>query len=398
MNTHFKFCEDRLERITDWMQNHVTQGRLAGLSVQIARPNHIIYKHHCGLADREAGIKVDDQTLWRIYSMTKPITSLAVMMLYERGLFQLDQPISDFIPDFHTQGVWKDDGKAALKTEGLHRPVTVHDLLTHQSGVIYGDPLGNALELAYDKLNIRGGAHALSTQKVVQALAKLPLAFQPGERWEYGYSTDILGYLVEVLSGMPLSQFFQSQILDPLNMVNTGFKQRENASVRLASSYGSTQNGLELLANAQDPNYGANVTFESGGAGLLSTLQDYQKLANLFLGRGEVEGIRLLGRKTFDFFVQNQLDGDLASHGQSHFSETTFEGVGFGLGMMVMIDPVRAKLLASKGEFGWGGMASTAFWIDPVENYSVILMTQLIPSSTYTLRRDLRVLTQQALI
>jgi CubicO group peptidase (beta-lactamase class C family) len=276
--------------------------------------------------------------------------------------------------------------------------VTVHDLLTHQSGVIYGDPLGNALELAYDKLNIRGGAHALSTQKVVQALAKLPLAFQPGERWEYGYSTDILGYLVEVLSGMPLSQFFQSQILDPLNMVNTGFKQRENASVRLASSYGSTQNGLELLANAQDPNYGANVTFESGGAGLLSTLQDYQKLANLFLGRGEVEGIRLLGRKTFDFFVQNQLDGDLASHGQSHFSETTFEGVGFGLGMMVMIDPVRAKLLASKGEFGWGGMASTAFWIDPVENYSVILMTQLIPSSTYTLRRDLRVLTQQALI
>ncbi|MEZ5911683.1 MAG: serine hydrolase domain-containing protein [Paracoccaceae bacterium] len=331
-----------------------------------------------------------------MYSMTKPVTSLALLMLYEEGAFQLDQPVADFLPAFANPRVWKGQGHALDATEPARRAITIHDLLTHQAGIVYGDPQGNALEraLSASGLDFDGGIATMA--EAVEVLAGLPLAFHPGERWFYGLSTDVLGRLIEVISGQTLGTFLKAHILDPLGMVDTGFSVPDDKLGRLATLY--ERAGKGFAPSAKQDRCRAPVTLESGGGGLVSTMADYQRFANMLLRRGAHEGGRLLGRKTFDLMVSNHMGGDLASRGQAHFSETTFEGVGFGLGMSVMLDPARAKIVGSPGEFAWGGMASTAFWVDPVEEMTVILMTQLIPSSAYTLRRQLRVLSYQALV
>jgi CubicO group peptidase (beta-lactamase class C family) len=227
----------------------------------------------------------------------------------------------------------------------------------------------------------------------VARLTALPLAFQPGARWFYGLSTDVLGHLIEVMSGQPLSAFLKKQIFDPLGMQDTGFAVSPAQAGRMATLYDVDLNNV---SGKYDPE-GA-VTLESGGGGLVSTLGDYQRFADMMLARVCYAGGHLLGRKTFDLMVSNHMGGDLATRGQTHFSETTLQGIGFGLGVSVMLDPNRAQILGSPGEFAWGGMASTAFWVDPVEEMTVMLMTQLVPSSHYTLRRQLRVLSYQALV
>jgi CubicO group peptidase (beta-lactamase class C family) len=274
--------------------------------------------------------------------------------------------------------------------------VTIHDLLTHQAGIVYGDPVGNTLEQALSAAGLDFDRSFATMAEAVDALAGFPLAFHPGERWFYGLSTDVLGHLIEVISGQTLGAFLKARIFDPLGMVDTGFSVPEHKASRLATLYDHSTTGFTRSAN-QDRCV-APVTLESGGGGLVSTMADYQRFATMLLGRGAFDGGVLLGRKTFDLMMSNHMGGDLASRGQAHFSETTFEGIGFGLGVSVMLDPARAKIVGSPGEFAWGGMASTAFWVDPVEEMTVILMTQLIPSSAYTLRRQLRVLSYQALV
>ena len=396
--TSLGFSPDRLANIDAWMEEHVESGRLAGLAVQIARKGEIAYSHRHGLRDIAGGLPVEDDTIWRIYSMTKPLTTVAALMLYEEGAFQLDQPVADFIPAVGSKGVWKGPGHALEEVEELERPVTVHDLMTHQSGFLYGAPMGDALEQAL----AANGFRFDKGETVADALARLcdlPLAFQPGARWSYGYSTDVLGHLVEVISGKTLGRFFQERILDPLGMTETGFGLPADLHPRVAKLYAPTPEGGTLELPKQDgPRTPEQASLESGGGGLLSTMADYQRFASMMLARGNYDGGRLLGRKTFDCMVSNHMGGDLASRGQAHFSETTFEGIGFGLGVSVMLDPAKAKIIGSPGEYAWGGMASTAFWVDPVEEMTVILMTQLAPSSTYTLRRQLRVLSYQALV
>ncbi len=396
MSISLGFDATRLSRITDWMQAHVDEGRLAGLAVQIARRGEVAFSQQTGLQDVAGGVAVRPDALWRIYSMTKPVTSLAVMMLYEEGAFQLDQPLADFLPAFADLCVWKGEGHPLEATEPLHRPLTIHDLLTHQSGLIYDDPEGSLLERALAEAGLDFAGDILTMSDAVARLVQLPLAFQPGARWFYGLSTDVLGYLVEVTSGQSLGAFFQNRIFEPLGMTDTGFEVDPAQVHRLAVLYERTEAGF--APRADQNSCAPPQTLQSGGAGLISTMADFQRFADMLLQRGRYKDGSLLGRKTFDLMVMNHMGGDLASRGQAHFSETTMEGIGFGLGVSVMLDPSRAKILGSPGEFAWGGWASTAFWVDPVEQMTVILMTQLAPSSCYSLRRQLRVLSYQALV
>lgn len=396
MSVSSGFDADRLSRISSWMQSQVDARRLAGLAVQISRHDETVFSKCAGMQDVENGIAVRADALWRIYSMTKPITSLAAMMLYEEGAFQLDQPVADFLPCFRDLRVWKGGKHALDDTEILKRDITIHDLLTHQSGFVYADPKGTALERALAKAGLDFDQDVPTMKEAVARLVELPLAFQPGRRWFYGLSTDVLGHLIEVVSGVSLETFFRRRIFEPLDMTETGFEVPKEKARRLAVLYEKSDIGFVKVADQ-----GIHVppkTLQSGGAGLISTVSDYQCFANMLLRRGAYDGGQLVGRKTFDLMVSNHMGGDLASRGQAHFSETTMEGIGFGLGMSVMLDPTRAKIIGSAGEFAWGGWASTAFWVDPVEEITVILMTQLAPSSAYTLRRQLRVLSYQSLI
>jgi CubicO group peptidase (beta-lactamase class C family) len=386
----------RLARVSGWMEAHVASGRLPGLAVRITHRGEVVFDRCTGLRDVSGGLPVASDTVWRIYSMTKPITTVAALMLYEEGAFQLDQPVADFLPEFGNLRVWKGEGRGLDQTEPLARPVTIHDLMTHQSGLVYGDPAGNALERACSAAGLDFDRPGDTIAAAVARLAELPLAFQPGSRWFYGLSTDVLGRFVEVISGQRLGAFFTDRIFAPLGMRDTGFALQPGQDRRLAALYRYEPGGFREIEGKYG--YRAPVSLESGGGGLVSTMDDYQRFVTMLLNSGRYEGGHLLGAKTFDLMVSNHMGGDLASRGQAHFSETTFSGIGFGLGVSVMLDPAAAKIIGSPGEFAWGGMASTAFLVDPAEELTVILMTQLIPSSAYTLRRQLRVLTYQALV
>ena len=391
------FDDGRTVRIRNWMETQVASGRLAGLAVQVMHRGEVRFSEVHGMRDTEHALPVANDTIWRIFSMTKPIVSLAALMLYEEGYFQFDQPVSDFLPGFGSAGVWAGAGRSLDDRVPLKRPVTVHDLLTHQSGLVYADATGNALEQEYVLNGLDFNLPGDTLAAAVARLNSLPLLFQPGERWVYGWSTDVLGRLIEVVADKSLGAFLRERVFEPLNMVDTGFSLSCAQMDRLAACYGPGENGLVRIAPSNDLAFCAPVLFESGGSGLLSTMSDYQRFASMLLNGGVLDGTRLIGRKTFQLMVSNQIEGDLAMKGLRHFSETSFEGIGFGLGVSVMLDPVRAKILGSTGEFSWGGKASTAFWVDRAEEMTVSLMTQLIPSNRYNFRRELRVLCYQAL-
>lgn len=381
------------------MHGHIDLGHVPGMAVQVTRHGKVAYRSFLGSADVEAVTPLSEDAIFRVYSMSKPVTTLAVLMLYEQGAFQLDQPVADFIPAFADLRVYASGAGDDMVSVPLARPVTIHDLLTHTSGLIYGDKDGDPMERAYAANGMSFQRKRDSLAETVARLCKLPLAHQPGQRWTYGVSNDVLGYLVEILSGRAFGAFLADRIFGPLGMVDTAFDVPTAKLDRFTALYHVTPaGGMKRLEGADDSTFKAPVTLQSGGGGLVSTLDDYQRFAEMMRRRGVGPDGPLLGRKTFDLMVSNHMGGDLASRGQPHFSETTMEGIGYGLGVSVMLDPVRAKIVGSPGEFGWGGLASTAFWVDPAEDMTVVLMTQLIPSSAYTLRRELRVLTYQAVV
>jgi len=322
-----------------------------------------------------------------------------LMLLYEEGRFQLDDPVAAFIPDFKDLRVYVSSEGSDMVTEPLHMPVTLHHLLTHTSGLTYGFGNPGRIPGLYRKHHTDFGNHDGRLQEVVERLAQIPLQFQPGKRWNYGVSFDVLGRVVEVISGRSLDEFFQERIFDPLGMVDTGFAVPNDKLDRFAALYEKTEDSyLSLLDAPQTSPLNDAVETFSGGGGLVSTLGDYFRFTEMLRRKGELDGERLLGRKTVEYMTTNHLPGDLADMGQPTFNETTYEGVGFGLGVSVMLDPAKAKVMGTPGEYSWGGYASTAFWIDPKEDMTVIFLTQLIPSSAYPIRRELRVLTYQALI
>ena len=391
----------RLARIGDHMARYIDAGKIAGTLTLVARRGQIAYLEPQGHLEIERRRPVTADAVWRIYSMTKPITSVGLMMLYEEGRFQLDDPVHRFIPSWQNLRVFVGGNYPTFKTAAAERPMTIRDLLSHTSGLTYGFMERTNVDAAYRKLGVADQTRSGYTlQDMVETLAELPLEFSPGTRWNYSVATDVIGHLIEIISGQRLDAYLRERILDPLGMRDTSFVLSDEQATRLAANYERQVDGsLKIIDSPEQSSY-RKRSFFSGGGGLLSTAPDYFRFASMVQNTGELDGVRLLGRKTVELMTINHLPGgqdltDLAQAGM--FTETAYAGVGFGLGFSVMQSPARAQILGSPGEFAWGGAASTAFWIDPVEDLIVIFMTQLMPSSSYPLRRELRVLTYAAL-
>jgi CubicO group peptidase (beta-lactamase class C family) len=391
-------CPARIARVESWMRRQVSDGRLAGIEVMINRRGRTAF-HACqGKSDLMRNVDASPETIYRIYSMTKPLTAVAIMMLYEEGRFQLDDPIAWHLPAFAGQRVFAGGGYGAVMTVPATRDITFRDLLTHTSGLTYGFMQATPVDAMYraQKLELPGATEPLAN--IVARLAKVPLIAQPGTEWNYSLASDVLGHLVAVLSGQPFDAFLRERIIGPLDMVDTDFFVPAAEVHRFAANYERGPDGrLRLLDDPQSSRFLAPPMAPSGGGGLVGTARDYMRFCQMLLGHGVNGAARLLGRKTVELMTANHLDGDMAAMGQPRFAESNYHGIGFGLGFSVMLDPARAQIVGSPGECAWGGMASTAFWIDPREDMAVVMMTQLTPSSTYPLRRELRVLAYQAI-
>ena len=397
----------RLENIDAFLQRkYVDSGRMPGTLSLVWRRGEIAHLGVTGMADVARGRKMAEDTIFRIYSMTKPITSVATMMLVEQGLIALDDPVHRFIPSWKDLGVYNGGFMETFRTKRCERPMQVIDLLRHTSGLTYGFLMSHVVDEMYRKAGFEWGMPpGKNLEEVCDLLAELPLLFQPGSEWNYGVSTDVLGRVVEVASGMALDEFIASRICQPLGMVDTSFYVPEDKLDRLAELYGrhpGTKKATPLsMAGAAAK---SKPTCLMGGGGMVSTMGDYMRFADM-LRRGGVAdptvgGARLLSPRTVAYMATNHLPGnaDLSEIGRPIFSEPTQEGFGFGLGFSVLMDVARAKTAGSVGDFGWGGAASTTFHIDPVEDMVVLFMTQLMPSSTYPLRPYIRQLVRQAII
>ncbi|MCK1807114.1 MULTISPECIES: serine hydrolase [Micromonospora] len=392
----------RLARIDEHFARYVDDGRLAGWQIVVTRRGEIAHSSTYGLRDREAGTPVEADTLWRIYSMTKPITSVAAMMLWEEGRLELNDPVSRWLPEFADVRVY--DRGSVLKpyTVPAVEPIRIWHLLTHTAGLTYGFAQVSVVDGLYRAAGFDLGVPPGADLAAASAgLARLPLLFQPGTSWNYGVSTDVLGRLVEVISGQSLDAFFAERILAPLGMTDTRWWVDAADAKRLAALYAPhPATGQAVRADAVGRAALAEPTWHSGGGGLLSTAADYHRFTQFLLRGGELDGVRLLGPRTVRFMTRNHLPGnrDLASFSPEGFAETILDGVGFGLGFAVVLDPVPSRVPSSVGEFYWGGLASTAFWVDPVEEVTALLFTQLMPSSTYPLRSQLRQLVYSAIV
>lgn len=412
-------CSERLQRVGQWLQQQIDSERLAGASVLIGRRGRVACFESAGLADLESRIPFERDTIVRIYSMTKPITSVAAMMLYEEGCFQLDDPVAAYLPEFADQPVWVGGNAAIDDTVPATRPMTVQHLMTHTSGLTYGFMQTNVVDAAYRKAKIEfpGGDGDLAS--LVRQVAGLPLICQPGSAWNYSVSTDVLGRLVEVWSGQSLGEFFAQRIFEPLGMVDAGFHVRAENHSRFASLYApksggdlssvgkpggqiplSERGGLKLQEAALKSRFLEPAQLYSGGGGVTASMQDYERFCQMLLRGGELDGVQLLSPKTVEYMRLNHLpdDRDMAAMGQPVWSETSYNGIGFGLGFAVVLDPVKASIITSPGEHHWGGAASTFFWLDPEEELFTIFLTQLMPSSTYPIRRELRTRVYQSII
>ncbi|MGO9855198.1 MAG: serine hydrolase domain-containing protein [Acidimicrobiales bacterium] len=392
--------EARLERISEHFgPGYVDTGKIAGCQITVVRGGHVAYHRSLGLMDREHGVPMADDAIFRIYSMTKPIASVALMQLYERGMFQLLDPVGRYIPEWSTQrvGLVQEDGSVTpVKPE---RPMNVRDVLMHTTGLpgalFPGNPIDDAF--AKDRAAL-GGEQTL--ESVTALLAEHPLKFHPGTHWNYGLSTDIVGRLVEILSGLRFDEYLAREIFDPLGMVDTGFYVPESEHPRLAACYEYRPANTPRLMEGPFANGILQPrSYLSGAGGLVSTTHDYVAFCQMLANGGQLDGRRVLGRKTLELMTVNHLpDGaslqDMAVGG---FGEAGFEGVGFGLGFAVGLGPAATGMAGSGGEFYWGGAASTAFWVDPVEDLFVVFMTQLFPSIAYPFRAQLRALVYQAI-
>jgi CubicO group peptidase (beta-lactamase class C family) len=386
-------------------ERYLEPGKIAGAVTLVSRRGTIAYLSALGLADLERKRPMTEDTVFRIYSMTKPITSVAMMMLIEDARCGLSDPVHRYLPEWENLRVHRYGAWPAFVTDPAQRPMRIHDLLTHMSGLTYGFMFRDAVDAAYRQLGISGGApgdpRPASLKEMVFKLAQVPLLFSPGTRWNYSVSTDVVGHLVELISGQSFDEFLRTRIFEPLGMRDTGFSVPAGAAERFAANY---RRGVDtLLTREDDPATSAYLTpptFLSGGGGLVSTVEDYRRFCQMLLSGGEYEGTRLISRKTIDLMTRNHLpEGqDLAGLATGSFSETAYDGVGFGLGFAVAVDLAKRRMLGSVGEYYWGGAASTAFWIDPSEELFVIFLAQLMPSTTYDFRGQLRSLVYSAIV
>ncbi len=387
------FSTDRLHRINAHMQGYVDDNKLAGLITMVARGGKLVHRERYGMMDIEAGKSMRFDTIFRIYSMTKAITSVAVMMLYEEGRLHLNDQVSKFIPEFADIKVLTDDGDVELERE-----ITIHDLLTHTAGFTYDFSDSSPVDAMYRESGIFGSIESIRVPllELIQLLVKMPLVYQPGTEWRYSVATDVLGYLIELVSESSLDTFIDERIIKPLSMEDTGFCVPEAKLDRFAALYGPAESGgVELLDAPATSPFLKPPRGLSGGGGLVSTAADYMRFIQMLLNGGELEGIRLLGRKSVELMTTNHLpDNMIPIRVEPH----TLNGCGFGLGFRVLVDVAQSGRLGTEGEFGWGGAASTSYFIDPKEDLIGLLLTQLMPSRHYPIRSEFKVLVYQALI
>jgi CubicO group peptidase (beta-lactamase class C family) len=396
---------ERLKRIDAYFAGYVADGRLPGWLLTVRRRGHLAHVARCGSRDLEAGLPVTDDTVWRIYSMTKPITSVAAMMLYEEGVLALTDPVSAFIPSFADVRVYAGGSDLKQVTVPVTEPVRVWHLLTHTAGLTYGFHRVHPVDALYRAAGFEWGApRGMDLAQACDLWAGFPLLFQPGTEWNYSVATDVLGRVVEVASGQRLDEFFTDRIVRPLGMTDTAFWADPTVQPRLAALYNPGPDGKATRLDALGRAALKEPRMLSGGGGLVCTAADYDRFTQMLLHQpaspaGELAGVRLLSPRTVGYMARNHLPGgvDLEAFGRPLFAEAPFRGVGFGLGFAVMIDPVPGKVAASAGEISWGGAASTAFWVDQEADLTVSFFTQLLPSSTYPIRQQLRQLIYQAL-
>ncbi|MEZ5573925.1 MAG: serine hydrolase domain-containing protein [Halioglobus sp.] len=372
-------------------KRYVGARKIPGSITLVARRGQACYLDIQGHRDVERGTPMTEDSILRIYSMSKPITSLAVMTLVERGLLSIEDPVHRFIPAWRDLRVWRAGSFPLFETRRTQRPMTVRDLLTHTSGLTYDFLRATNIDYAYRKLQVGLVRPGYTLQDMIDQLAQLPLEFSPGERWNYSVATDVLGYLVEVISGKSLPEYLNEVIFQPLGMHDTSFSIEADKVARFASCYQrNLKKEMELSDDGQASEF-ANRSFYSGGGGLISTVGDYYRFCQMLLGGGTLDGTRIIGSRTLAFMTRNHLPGgvpmtEMATGG---FSESDYSGVGFGLGFASKLDPVCNGYPGSTGSYFWGGLASTLFWVDPVEELVVIFMTQLIPSRTFNFRGQL---------
>ena len=396
---------ERLKRIDAHFAGYVADGRLPGWLLTVRRHGRLAHVARCGSRDLEAGLPVTDDTVWRIYSMTKPVTSVAAMMLYEEGRLALTDPVSAFIPAFADVRVYAGGSDLRQVTVPAVEPVRIWHLLTHTAGLTYGFQRVHPVDAMYRAAGFEWGTpRGTDLAQACDLWAAFPLLFQPGAEWNYSVATDVLGRVVEVASGQRLDEFFADRIFGPLGMTGTAFWAGPAARPRLAALYNSGPDGKAARLEAMGRWALKEPRMLSGGGGLVSTAADYDRFTQMLLHRpgspaGELDGVRLLSPRTVGYMGRNHLPGgvDLETFGRPLFAEAPFRGVGFGLGFAVLIDPVPGKVVGSAGELSWGGAASTSFWVDREADLTVSFFTQLLPSSTYPIRLQLRQLVYQAL-
>jgi CubicO group peptidase (beta-lactamase class C family) len=396
------FDAARLGRIDSHFARYVDDGRLPGWQVAVSRGGKVVHAATYGMRDMEHEASWTDDTIVRMFSMTKPITSVAAMMLYERGAFELRDPVSRFIPAFAGTPVYRQGSFLKPVVEPQTEPIRMWHLLTHTSGLTYGFHNTHVVDAMYRKAGFEWGVPAeIDLAGCCDTWASLPLVFQPGSEWNYGVSTDVLGRVIEVISGQPLDEFLRANVLDPLGMSDTEFWVPEAEAERFAALYTPAPGSGQAVAAPASLGRSSHArpAMLGGGGGLMGTAADYLRFAHMLLGRGELDGTRILGSRTVQMMTRNHLPGhaDLEEFGRPLFAETSYAGVGFGLGFSVVLDPIANKALGSPGEFAWGGAASTAFWVDPVEGIVAVFLTQLLPSSTHPIRSQLRQLVYQSL-
>jgi CubicO group peptidase (beta-lactamase class C family) len=397
---HTGLSTARLERITDHLErNYIGPGKIAGCQVAVARRGHLAYFRSFGQMDRERGKAMTDDAIFRIYSMSKPITSVALMSLYERGYFQLNDPVSRFFPAWKDQQVWVSGRGPDMKTEAPNRPVTMRDMLCHTGGLTYGAQLaalgvpddGHPVDAAYAAAGVRRGKGE-TLMEFMDKLAKVPLRYQPGERWMYSLSTDVCGALVEKISGQRFDAYLQEAIFGPLGMKDTSFVVAPEKQDRFCANYRrAPDKTLQLIDDPAKSEYLTEPSFFSGGGGLTGATEDYLRFCEMVRRGGELDGARILGPRTIELMHRNHLkEGkDLTQMAIGGFSETANEGVGFGLGFATTLDRVKSGSIAA-GDFYWGGAASTIFWVDAEEDLTVVFMTQLMPSGAFNFRGQLK--------
>ena len=396
-----RFDAARLERIDTFLkERYLDSGRLANAQILIARGGDIAHFSSQGPA-REGGKSIDEGSLFRIASMTKPITSIAFMMLLEQGKVALDTPVHHVLPAFKGVGVYNGGGGGVpFQTRPTSEPMRMLDLLRHTSGLTYSFQNRSYVDAAYREGKIENWHGNLDLDGFIEAVAKVPLEFSPGEAWNYSVSTDVLGAVVEKVSGQSLADFFRTQIFAPLKMDDTFFAVPEDKIDRLTDCYTFTpEKGRFLYDRGEASAWSRPPKLVSGGGGLVSTALDYHRFCTMLLNGGELDGAHIVGRKTIELMTMNHLPGgsDLSKMSKSLFSETANAGTGFGLGFAVNIDVARSMIPGSVGEYYWGGMFSTAFFVDPVEHVHMVFMTQMSPSNVYPIRRELKTLIYSAL-